>query len=192
MDIGSMPFSRLRAVCAAALVAALWTTTSSLPAQSADPRRRPAPAEEAARGRGGFSAEDAQGRLLTALRQRLDVADDEEWALISERVLKIYELRRSAPAAGVAGRGFTPAGPAAAAAARGGPPAARPGGSPELQALQSAINDRLPDAEVKLRLAKVRQARRAHEAALEKAQEQLRAVLTIRQEAIAVTLGLLP
>lgn len=61
-----------------------------------------------------------------------------------------------------------------------------------MTALSSAIRDKLPDAEVKSRLDRVRQARRDNELKLAKAQEEFRAVLSVRQEAVAVVFGLLP
>jgi hypothetical protein len=64
--------------------------------------------------------------------------------------------------------------------------------NPEMDALQAAINDKAPDAEVKARLERLREVRKDNEAKLTKAQEDLRAVLSVRQEAAAVLAGLLP
>jgi Spy/CpxP family protein refolding chaperone len=64
--------------------------------------------------------------------------------------------------------------------------------TPELDALRSAATDNLPDAEIKARLARVRDVRKQNDEKLAKAQEDLRAVLTVRQEAVAVASGLLP
>jgi len=64
--------------------------------------------------------------------------------------------------------------------------------NPELDALQAAITDKAPDAEVKARLERLREVRKDNEAKLTKAQEDLRAVLSVRQEAVAVVYGLLP
>ena len=50
----------------------------------------------------------------------------------------------------------------------------------------------MPDGEIKARLDRLREVRKENEAKLAKAQEDLRAVLTVRQEAIAVMYGLLP
>ncbi len=61
-----------------------------------------------------------------------------------------------------------------------------------MTALASDIRDKLPDAEVKSRLDRVREIRKDNEAKLSKAQEDLRAVLSVRQEAMAVMLGMLP
>jgi hypothetical protein len=148
-------------------------------------------------GRGNFNPEDMQARMLTALRERLGVTDDEEWNLISKRLSTVTELRRSA---GGGGGGFLGGG------GRGGPPGGGdtggrggrgPGGrggssNPEVAALQAAITDNLPEAEIKSRLERVREARRDNEAKLLKAQEDLRALLSVKQEATAVLFGLLP
>jgi hypothetical protein len=77
---------------------------------------------------------------------------------------------------------------------RGGP--GGPGGfsrqsSPEMDALNKAIEGKASANEIKTRLEQVRAARKQKEAALEQAQDDLRKLLSTRQEAIAVTLGLL-
>ena len=61
-----------------------------------------------------------------------------------------------------------------------------------MTALSSAVRDKLPDAEVKTRLERLREVRKENEVKLTKAQEELRAVLSVRQEAVAVIFGLLP
>jgi hypothetical protein len=158
--------------------------------------------------RGNLSPQDMQARMLSALRERLEVTDDEEWKVISDRVAKVVELRRTTGGAGgpmmfggFGGRGGPPGGgqggPGGAAggdargrggfAGRGGP-----GGNAELAALSTAVRDKLPDAEIKSRLERLRQSRKDSEARLSKAQEELRAVLSVRQEATAVVFGLLP
>jgi len=58
--------------------------------------------------------------------------------------------------------------------------------------LRAAITEKLPDAEVKSRLERLREVRKQNEAKVAKAQEELRAVLSVRQEAVAVMFGLLP
>ena len=75
---------------------------------------------------------------------------------------------------------------------RGGGPGRGSSSNPEMNALQFAIRDKLPEAEIKNRLERVREMRRDNEAKLAKAQDELRAVLSVRQEAIAVMFGLLP
>ena len=63
--------------------------------------------------------------------------------------------------------------------------------SATVTALRKAIDDKAPAAEIKTKLAAVRAETKAKEAKLDAAQEELRGVLTSRQEAIAVANGLL-
>ena len=49
----------------------------------------------------GFNPEDMKKRMVDGFRDRLDVKDNDEWSLISERIGKILEVRF----AGFAGRG---------------------------------------------------------------------------------------
>jgi hypothetical protein len=142
--------------------------------------------------RGNMNPQDMQARMLTALRERLEITDDEEWKVISERLLKLNELRRSVSGGMFGGRGGPPGGGGDRGSDRGG--GQRPGSTsnPELTALSSAVRDKLPDAEVKTRLVRLREVRKENELKLTKAQEELRAVLSVRQEAVAVIFGLLP
>ncbi len=63
--------------------------------------------------------------------------------------------------------------------------------NPDLDALQKAIEAKASPDEIKAKLARVRDARKEKEAKLEKAQESLKEVLSVNQEALAVTMGLL-
>ena len=89
-----------------------------------------------------------------------------------------------APGGGVGGGGGDQAGRDRARAFMGEP-------SPESEALQQAIDSKAAAEELKAKLAKVREARKAKQAKLDKAQDDLRQVLSMRQEAIAVVNGLL-
>lgn len=205
-----VPVSRQCHRLAAWLALALGVATV-VSGQDADERRRRATtagADDQQGRRGNFNPQEMQARMATALRERLEVTDDEEWKVISERILKVTELRRAtgggvggpmgAMFAGRGGPGGAPGAgggaPAGGDAAGRGPTRGGRSGSPnsELGQLQSAVRDKLPDAEIKARLDKLRETRKADEAKLAKAQEDLRAVLTLRQEAVAVVFGLLP
>lgn len=145
--------------------------------------------------RRNFDPAAMQERMLSGIRERMGVTNDEEWGVISQRLMKVMELRRTAGggAGGMlfAGRGQGgPGGGGGDANARGG--RFGRGGNPEMEALQSAVSDNLPEAELKARMERVRESRKAGEAKLQQAQEELRAVLTVRQEAMAVMVGLLP
>jgi len=77
---------------------------------------------------------------------------------------------------------------------QGGGPGGRGGmfgqASPEQEALQKAIDDDAPAGQVKDLLAKYKAAQQVRQAKLEKAQDDLKAVLTSKQEAQAYLLGL--
>jgi hypothetical protein len=136
-------------------------------------------------GRGNFDPAQMQQQMTDRIREQLGVTDDAEWNLILERVNKVQELQRSTPrGGGLAAFGGGGGG------GRGGRAAGQ--GNAELQALNQAITDKLPDAEIKSRLERLREVRKQSEEALTKAQEDLRAVLSVRQEAVAVMAGLLP
>lgn len=147
-------------------------------------------------GRGNFDPAEAQARQLTALREQFGITDDAEWGLISDRITKVIEARGQGGRGGGGGRGgFGGGGPGGFAGGPGGGGGGRGNratGNPEVDALRAALNDKLPDAEIKSRLERLRDSRKANEARLEKAQEDLRAVLNVRQEAFAVMMGLLP
>lgn len=151
-------------------------------------------------GRGNVSPEEAQTRMLAGLRERFGITNDEEWGLISTRITAVMEVRRSIGGGGGGGfpggfgggRGGPPPGGGGADRGGRGGPGGRGSSQPEVAALQAAIADNLPEAEIKSRLDRVRELRKNAEAKIQKAQEELRAVLTVKQEATAVLAGLLP
>ena len=63
--------------------------------------------------------------------------------------------------------------------------------NPEVAALQTAVENKASTAELKAKLGKLREKLKQEEANLVKAQQELRQLLSVRQEAIAVLLGLL-
>lgn len=137
--------------------------------------------------KGGRPAGEAEARTAARLREYLEITDDAEWEIVVARIREVVEAR-AALGIGVPGL-------------RGAPPPAendrrspRPGGSgrPEQDALRSALRDRLPDEEIKARLARAHETFVRSQARVEKAHDELRAVLTVRQEAVAVLAGLLP
>ena len=141
------------------------------------------------RGRGNFDPAEFQQRMLDNVKDRLAFTNDTEWAAVKPLIQKVFDARRDV---GFTGMGLLRAG-------RGG----NGGGGgdqrrnafntppPEAEALQKALDDKAPSAQVKATLEKYRAAHKDKQAALEQAQESLRKVLTTRQEAQAVLLGLL-
>ena len=190
--------SRHRLVRALSLVAAasalsvgLFAQTSAPADPNGDRRRRSGGDANAAdnAGKGGRGTYDPAA-MMERMREQFGVTDDAEWALISDRLTTVSEIRRSA--GGAMGRGGPPGGGPGGPGGSGNRPTRGPSGNPEQDALRAAITDKLPDAEIKSRLDRLREVRKQSEAKLTRAQEELRAVLSVRQEAVAVMFGLLP
>jgi hypothetical protein len=134
----------------------------------------------------------------------LAVTNDDEWAVIQPLIQKVMDAQQALGTGGMFGRmgGGRGRGGAIAGVA-GGAPGAAPGGAPggmaamgpevsdEQQALQQAINNNAPAAEIRKALTAYRASRKVLQDNLETAQNNLRKVLTTKQEAQAVLLGLL-
>src|SRR5882724_100459 len=136
-----------------------------------------------------------RARMMEDLRDRLEVKDDTEWKALEPMIQKVTDARMAAFRGGMMGRMGRRGG--------GGGPDENSGGgnrrggffnqepSPEQEALQRAIDGKASSAELKAALAKYAEARKAKQAELERAQADLRKVLSVRQEAIATMSGLL-
>jgi hypothetical protein len=150
-------------------------------------------------GGGGWrnmTPEERQQRMMGFVKETLEVTDDAEWKEIQPRVQKVMDARMGMMGGGGMGRMF-------ARNRGGGNGGDNQGGdqggqrrnffgqapSPETEALQKAIDAKAPKAELKAALAKYEEAHKAKQAELEKAQAELRKVLTTRQEAIATLNG---
>ena len=131
-------------------------------------------------------------------RERIEVKSDEDWKKLEPIIGKVMDAQRDARM----GMGFGGFGGRGGGGRRGGDGGGgdNQGGnrdrggnqtSQEVKDLQKAFDDKAPADEIKAKLAKVREARRNKEAALEKAQDELRKALSPRQEAGAVLAGLL-
>jgi Ca2+-binding EF-hand superfamily protein len=130
-------------------------------------------------------------RVTNSLREQMGVTNDADWSLIEERINAVTKAQAAVAADG---GGMTGLGALRGnfGGGRGGRLQATSGRlSPEAQALQQAVADNAPAAQLKDLVAKLRAAHLAKQEALAKAQEDLRSVLTTRQEAIAVLRGLL-
>jgi len=140
------------------------------------------------RGRGNFDPAQFQQRMLDNAKERLGITSDDEWKVIQPLVEKVFQTRRETMT-GMRGprRGGDNGG-------NGGNnrPAVTPTPNPEAEALQQALDSKAEADVLKTKLAAFRDARKVKEAALTKAQEDLRKVLSVRQEASAVLMGLLP
>ena len=113
------------------------------------------------------------------------MTNDDEWVAVKGLIQKVMDTRRAT----MSGMGFGGRRNGGGGGGNGGRPNITP--SPEAEDLQKALDAKASPDELKAKLAKVRDARKSKEAVLAKAQEDLRKVLTVRQEATAVSMGLL-
>jgi len=131
-----------------------------------------------------FDPAQMMQRRTEMIKEQMEVTDDAEWKAIQPLVQKVMEAQMATLRSGM-GRGMM-----------GGPPRRqggdneqgnRPRGgmfgqpSPEAEALQKAVDAKAPKAELKAALDKYVAARKTKQADLEKAQDDLRKVLTARQ-----------
>jgi len=162
-------------------------------------------------GGGNFDPAQMRQRRMDNIREQMDVKDDSEWKVLESSIGKVMdaqqEVRQNAFGGGGGNRGNRQRGGGAAGAgttatADNTAPAAGQGGnrqrgggfgapSPEMEDLQKAIEAKAPADEIKAKLAKLRDASKAKEAKLETAREDLKKLVTARQEAILVVNGLL-
>lgn len=194
-------------ILAATFAAALLSGITSASAQNAAPATPAAPGAAAGNNgggrRGNFDPAQFRERMNERVKAALKASDD-EWSVIQPLLEKVQEKQfagrgfggfggfggRGGNRTGDAGGGGTPAAGAPAAdnnnRPRGG------GGSPESQALRDAVeNESSSPDDIKAKLAALRDSRKKTAAELEAARTDLRKVLTLRQEATLVSMGIL-
>src|ERR1017187_8192468 len=131
-------------------------------------------------GRGGnFDPAQFQQQMMDRFKERLEMTNDDEWVAVKGLIQKVMDTRRAT----MSGMGFGGRRNGGGGGGNGGRPNITP--SPEAEDLQKALDAKASPDELKAKLAKVRDARKSKEAVLAKAQEDLRKVLTVRQEATA-------
>jgi hypothetical protein len=159
----------------------------------------------AAQGRGNFDPAQMRQRMMDRYKEALEVTDDAEWKVLEAAIGKVMDAQQELRSAGggmfgrvgrrsnnnadgnntgdQAGQGGQNGG--RRRGGFGGPP------SPDVEALQKAIDEKASPDDIKSKLAKVREAAKAKEAKLVAAQADLQKLLSARQEANAVLMGLL-
>ncbi len=131
--------------------------------------------------------------MLNRIKDNLGFTNDTDWNAVAPLVQKVVDAQTATRGAGM-GRMFRNRG---GNNGGGGGGQQRGGGmfggtpSPEEQALSSALDNNAPTDQIKSLLAKYEAAHQAKLAALKQAQDNLRQVLTVPQEAQATLMGLL-
>ena len=178
-------------------VAALLMSWSTLNAQDQQNRT------DAADGgnRRGFDPqrmEEFRQRRMDQLKEQLEVKDDTEWKAIQPLIQKVQEIQQQIIGDRIRGE-FRGANRGDRGGDRGGDGGARFRGgmfggqqpSAEAQALEKAIESKASNADLKTAMAKLQDSRKTKQAELEKAQADLRKVLSVRQEAVLTASGTL-
>ncbi len=167
------------------IAAGMLLNTAALYAQQGDrPERR----------RGDFDPAQFQERMLERYKEVLEFTNDEEWNAVKPLVQKVLQARMET--VGGMGRGMLrpprPGGEGPGQGEQGRQRGPRFGPqSPAADALEEALESKASADVIKARLAALREERKQRQAALTKAQEDLRKVLNTRREALAVLNGLL-
>ncbi len=144
--------------------------------------------------KGNFNPDEMRARMAERVRELLEVKNDDEWKLISARLEKVTEARNEVRSlSGDMRMLFSREGSGGDQGGRTRGPGGFGGGTPnaDAEALSKAVQSKAPSDEMKQKLARVREARKNAEAKYDKASEDLRQVLTIRQEATLVAIGTL-
>jgi hypothetical protein len=141
---------------------------------------------------GNFDPAQFQQRMMDNIRDQLNFTNDTDWSAVQPLVQKVMDARRDVGGAGL--RGLFGRNRGGQNGGNGGPGGGRGGmfgtPSPEQEALQKALDDDVPAAQVKDLLAKYKASQKVKQAKLEAAQAELKAVLTSKQEAQAYLLQL--
>ena len=167
------------------LLSALALAASAVVATAQDANNQNQP-DRGERGDRRGNPEEFRQRMADRLKGALKVSD-EEWKVLQPMIEKVSAKQREAMGGRFGGgRGGPGGGDQGGRSDRGG------GGSPESQALRTALdNESTPPAELKTKLEALRASRSKAAAELAAAREELRKVVSVRQEAVLVSMGML-
>jgi Spy/CpxP family protein refolding chaperone len=178
----------------AAGVAALLCLAASRVAAQEGPGAPEGPGGPGGPGGRNFDPAQFQQMMMDNHREQLEVTSDDEWNAIRPLIQKVMAAQQEAqPFGGRGGRGGRggfrggPGDSSGPGGGRGGPFGGTP--NPAATALQTAIDSNSPE-QIKAALAKYRDARKQAQDKLTAAQDALKRVLTVKQEAVALQLGL--
>ena len=184
-----MRLNRIITMCVVA--AALALSVGSAFAQAQDDGNGNGGGRRNRGGGGNFDPAQFQQRMMDNIRDQLNFTNDTDWNAVQPLVQKVMDARRDVGFGGGmrgmfrnrGGQNGGQGGPGGRGGMFGQP-------SPEQEALQNALDSDAPAAQIKDLLAKYKASQQAKQAKLEAAQDELKAVLTAKQEAQAYLMGL--
>ena len=135
---------------------------------------------------GNWDPAQIQQRILDAIQERLGFTNEVEWDAVKPIVQKVIDTGREV----IGGRLDPFGGSHSRGSSRGGPGGLFGQPSAERESLQKALDDNVPTGQIKDLIAKYKAAQKLKQARLEAAQADLKSVLSTKQEAQALLLGL--
>ena len=130
--------------------------------------------------RGNFDPAQMQARMMASYKERLG-ATDEEWRILQPKVEKLMTLQRNTRGGMMGGRGQ-----------RGGDQQAESAVAVASRELRTVLENTGATAEeIGRKLTALREAREKARAELAAAQKELKELITVRQEAVLVSMGTL-
>lgn len=184
----------LAGIASGLLLCTVLSVTAWAAEEDAAGGRRERGMRQEGQGPRGFDMENFQQRMMERMKEQLSASDD-EWTVIEPRLSKVMTLNRQMTTGrfmGMAGgrRGGFGAGgqdrPGRAGAEQDGPV------QQAQEKLQQTLENESADAaQIKSQLTALREAREKAKQELAKAQQDLREVLSVRQEAQLVMMGML-
>ncbi len=124
------------------------------------------------------------------LRYTLMVTNDDDWSVISPRLMKVIQLKAQMDAAAITEM-YSNMNGNRGSAVRAAASAIGIDKDPNEEALTKALTDEAPLQELKSVMARLRQSRKAKRDELARAQTDLQTVVSVRQEAILLSRGYL-
>jgi hypothetical protein len=174
-----MKMNQLLTICG--IAAALFLSAGSVSAQTNNDNA-------------GGNSDPAQQRFMKRAHDGLGFTNETDWNAVQPLVQEVFDAQRDVMRSGAMSR--MPAnrvgnGANAVAGVRSGRSVLFGQPSPEAQALQQAIDDNAPDAQIEAALEAYQASQKAKHERLVQAQENLRKSLNKKQEAQATLLGLM-
>jgi hypothetical protein len=148
------------------------------------------------RGGGGMDPAEFQQRMMDHVRDQLEFTNDTDWSAVQPLVQKVFDAQRDLRSGQMQGMRMLMFRNRGGQGDDNGQRRQRFGGfmgqpSAEYTALQDAVNNNAPDGQIKDLLARYNASQKAKQDKLKAAQDNLRAVLSVKQEATATLLGML-
>ncbi|MGN6368713.1 MAG: hypothetical protein ACTHN5_10660 [Phycisphaerae bacterium] len=175
------------------LAVGLMGSLVALPTQAQQNNGGPGGAQDNGGGNGGrrrgnFNFQQFQEQRMQRIKDAMGVSDD-DWKAIEPKIQNVQQLQFQSMMGGRGGRGRFGGGPGGQNADN------QPAANPVQQAMTDLRNtldnkDATPE-QIKTKIEAVRTARKTAADNLKKAQDDLRELLTVRQEAVLVEQGLL-